>query len=49
MVVPYIGTWIETTCIRLFKSADGVVPYIGTWIETGLEVPPELKVESYLI
>ena len=22
-----------------------VVPYIGTWIETGLEVPPELRVD----
>ena len=34
LVVPYIGTWIETriTCRLLWLL--GVVPYIGTWIET---------------
>ena len=35
LVVPYIGTWIET---GLFGSIGAnkrqVVPYIGTWIET---------------
>ena len=34
MVVPYIGTWIETPrFVRLPLTID-VVPYIGTWIET---------------
>ena len=34
MVVPYIGTWIETRSKRLLLSIAVVVPYIGTWIET---------------
>ena len=35
IVVPYIGTWIETE--HLPKNEYGyVVPYIGTWIETAL-------------
>ena len=33
-VVPYIGTWIETTNFVLTQTKGGVVPYIGTWIET---------------
>ena len=33
-VVPYIGTWIETTEIRRESIVNAVVPYIGTWIET---------------
>ena len=33
-VVPYIGTWIETTRIRNIPFPRLVVPYIGTWIET---------------
>ena len=34
IVVPYIGTWIETSFG--FPPFDNlsVVPYIGTWIET---------------
>ena len=34
VVVPYIGTWIETAYIRARKDEILVVPYIGTWIET---------------
>ena len=36
MVVPYIGTWIETGLNYDFRYNTIVVPYIGTWIETGL-------------
>ena len=32
-VVPYIGTWIETSK-RPSMISLYVVPYIGTWIET---------------
>ena len=34
MVVPYIGTWIETSTPKSLFYANWVVPYIGTWIET---------------
>ena len=34
LVVPYIGTWIETPNLYLRSRMDIVVPYIGTWIET---------------
>ena len=34
LVVPYIGTWIETYCICSKAKSRRVVPYIGTWIET---------------
>ena len=34
MVVPYIGTWIETKGFGTEKKMWEVVPYIGTWIET---------------
>ena len=34
VVVPYIGTWIETVMSRLKDAGLNVVPYIGTWIET---------------
>ena len=33
-VVPYIGTWIETTGLPSESVTLKVVPYIGTWIET---------------
>ena len=33
-VVPYIGTWIETTIMPQQIYDAVVVPYIGTWIET---------------
>ena len=33
-VVPYIGTWIETSGRMRKATLLGVVPYIGTWIET---------------
>ena len=33
MVVPYIGTWIETG-LNPDLIYGNVVPYIGTWIET---------------
>ena len=34
IVVPYIGTWIETKVSLSEAEAKAVVPYIGTWIET---------------
>ena len=34
MVVPYIGTWIETVLFLNDNIQMKVVPYIGTWIET---------------
>ena len=34
MVVPYIGTWIETLNLPPLEDMEAVVPYIGTWIET---------------
>ena len=34
IVVPYIGTWIETMMIKKSEICLTVVPYIGTWIET---------------
>ena len=33
-VVPYIGTWIETSTWKRIPFLFTVVPYIGTWIET---------------
>ena len=38
MVVPYIGTWIETLIPGVGGFLGGVVPYIGTWIETNLDI-----------
>ena len=35
-VVPYIGTWIETSMRNVPFVTCPVVPYIGTWIETGI-------------
>ena len=34
VVVPYIGTWIETETKDITINSESVVPYIGTWIET---------------
>ena len=34
VVVPYIGTWIETIGANKRQKRAIVVPYIGTWIET---------------
>ena len=34
LVVPYIGTWIETENAQSIVLRVYVVPYIGTWIET---------------
>ena len=34
IVVPYIGTWIETCGCGRGNRVGMVVPYIGTWIET---------------
>ena len=39
IVVPYIGTWIETETWSRTANLDSVVPYIGTWIETRVVVP----------
>ena len=49
MVVPYIGTWIETSVQRFKTSGDNVVPYIGTWIETPGYKKQFNLVVSYLI
>ena len=38
IVVPYIGTWIETVLQNLSVKRPEVVPYIGTWIETISEI-----------
>ena len=32
-VVPYVGTWIEISCLPPLSLSDPVVPYVGTWIE----------------
>ena len=40
-VVPYIGTWIETSTIAVLTTVTSVVPYIGTWIETALTAPQQ--------
>ena len=49
LVVPYIGTWIETEQRELPYMTEGVVPYIGTWIETYLEKRKHFRASSYLI
>ena len=36
LVVPYIGTWIETHATMAYDLGWTVVPYIGTWIETAI-------------
>ena len=38
VVVPYIGTWVETHAEGYGPQGECVVPYIGTWIETGVGV-----------
>ena len=49
-VVPYIGTWIETTNVPPNSITNVVVPYIGTWIETSIfSWQTALVVGSYLI
>ena len=50
VVVPYIGTWIETIMLRYHLQLQWVVPYIGTWIETVNEAGHTVTtVKSYLI
>ena len=49
LVVPYIGTWIETGAGSNNKYLAGVVPYIGTWIETFICGCLSLCIKSYLI
>ena len=34
MVVPLVGTWIETQVWIVVSQACRVVPLVGTWIET---------------
>ena len=38
LVVPYIGTWIETFTGYAEDGYPIVVPYIGTWIETSRKI-----------
>ena len=50
LVVPYIGTWIETIGANKRQKRAIVVPYIGTWIETISSVAfLTRKLLSYLI
>ena len=49
MVVPYIGTWIETIAVGVAMIGLAVVPYIGTWIETHKKNPKFHQFRSYLI
>ena len=35
VVVPLVGTWIETDRLAHFNPYTSVVPLVGTWIETG--------------
>ena len=49
IVVPYIGTWIETIHFYLFRVRASVVPYIGTWIETLISSAWNFATMSYLI
>ena len=48
-VVPYIGTWIETSYYSGTDQTNGVVPYIGTWIETSYPTNERGQAVSYLI
>ena len=34
LVVPLVGTWIETSLLIIQDPTDAVVPLVGTWIET---------------
>ena len=36
IVVPLVGTWIETATLRSASSSVIVVPLVGTWIETAI-------------
>ena len=49
LVVPYIGTWIETETWSRTANLDAVVPYIGTWIETNWQNDSDTNFVSYLI
>ena len=49
LVVPYIGTWIETSGTNVNRIDDSVVPYIGTWIETTRTLMTSYYDLSYLI
>ena len=49
LVVPYIGTWIETENAQSIVLRVYVVPYIGTWIETINEAGHTVTTVSYLI
>ena len=49
LVVPYIGTWIETVFSINSIGQLTVVPYIGTWIETSDNAIKMSGLESYLI
>ena len=49
LVVPYIGTWIETIEDKFKDEEKVVVPYIGTWIETIYFLRKRIRFMSYLI
>ena len=49
LVVPYIGTWIETGLYVSVIKRGAVVPYIGTWIETIVAGEDDPEKWSYLI
>ena len=50
LVVPYIGTWIETKENEQGSAVVLVVPYIGTWIETDVvkSIDPTERVVPYI-
>ena len=33
-VAPYMGAWIETVGLDIYKPVKIVAPYMGAWIET---------------
>ena len=47
LVVPLVGTWIETTRITSLISFFCVVPLVGTWLETACQL--SLKMIQYII
>ena len=48
-VASFTDAWIETYKEIIEGRFDVVASFTDAWIETGLDVPPELKVESHLL
>ena len=47
IVVPLVGTWIETASKRLARFLNDVVPLVGTWIETGSTGNRSVRIRSF--